>query len=327
MLQSHFSDHAQHICRVLNQAKKSIHIAICWFTHPAIFEVLEQQCRKGVQVVIALNYDQQNFKSKGLDFNYLQSLGAEIFGYLEDNLLHHKFAIIDGSVLIAGSFNWTKSKQLDHIIISNVPGSVEDFRLAFKDILAQCKPLIELKDIPPKISIFNQLFEPAIKHNTELRKRVSLGASIWVVTLKKGDTLIWQQWQENQIHVLKHPETHFWQISPFWNRLAFKNWMQKLKPKGGLLLNRYCLAAKHGDIILVLQSKSEIAMGVGIITGDPEQGNETQVGYQRAMQWVTLPVNTQMLGIQVTSKGDFRKYKGSGLQLLDQLYPPKTPQT
>jgi hypothetical protein len=327
MLQSHFSNHAQHVCRILSLAKKSIHIAICWFTHPDIFEVLVRQCRNGVQVVVALNYDQQNFSPKGLNFNYLQRLGGEIFGYLKDNLLHHKFAIIDGDVLIVGSFNWTKSKQLDHIIISNVPGSVEDFRLAFKDILAQCKPLIELKDTPPRISILNQLFEPAIKHNTELRKRVSLGASIWIVTLKKGDTLIWQQWQQNQVHVLKHPETHFWQISPFWNRLAFKNWIQKLKPKGGLLLNRYCLSAKHGDIILVLQSKSEIAMGVGIITGDPEQGNETQVGYQRSMQWVALPVNTQMQGIQVAAKVDFRKYKGSGLQLLDQLYPPKTPQT
>jgi len=231
MLQSHFSNHTQHICRVLNQAKKSIHIAICWFTHPDIFEVLAKQCHNGVKIVIALNYDQQNFNPKGLDFNYLQSIGVIIYGYIEDNLLHHKFAIVDECYIAVGSFNWTKSKQMDHTIISDEPALLSDFSTAFHSTLAQCKLLADLKDIQPKISIFQQLFVPPVKPNTELRKRISLGANIWIAELTKQDLHDWPNWLENEIHVLKHDETHFWQISPFFNRLAFKQWIQNISRK------------------------------------------------------------------------------------------------
>jgi hypothetical protein len=325
MLQSHFSNHAQHICRVLNQAKKSIHIAICWFTHPDIYEVLERQCRKGVQVVLALNYDQQNFNAKSLDFKHLQSQGVEVFGYLADNLLHHKFAIIDDCYVVVGSFNWTKSKQLDHLIITNEPVLLRDFSSAFRSMVAECKRLADLKDVQPKISVFQHLFAPPIKPNTELRKRISLGANIWIAVLKKEDLRDWPIWQENEIHVLKHAETHFWQISPFFNRFAFKQWIQKYNPKGRLFLNRYCLSAKQGDLILALQPKSDIIIGIGIIMGDPEQGALAQSGYQRTTHWVSLPTDTTISGIHMEGKGIFRKFKGSGLKLLDQLYPPTTP--
>jgi len=100
----------------------------------------------------------------------------------------------------------------------------------------------------------------------------------------------------------------------------------KYKPKGRLFLNRYCISAKQGDLILALQPKSDTIIGIGIILGDPEQGTLPQSGYQRTTHWVALPANTIIPGIQIEGSGIFRKFKGSGLRLLDQLYPPTTRQ-
>ena len=52
--------------------------------------------------------------------------------------MHHKFAIIDGSVLINGSFNWTRAAVLTNrenvVITTDAPGLIDDFRTEFNGL-------------------------------------------------------------------------------------------------------------------------------------------------------------------------------------------------
>lgn len=54
--------------------------------------------------------------------------------------MHHKFAIIDNSILITGSTNWTKSAffgNFENILITNESALVQPFIIEFNRLWAE----------------------------------------------------------------------------------------------------------------------------------------------------------------------------------------------
>jgi hypothetical protein len=103
------------IIKQMNNAQRSIWIAVAWFTDREIYNVLIEKLKQGVNVrILAVNDD------KNQNINTLIKNGAEV--YLIDNkiLMHHKYSIIDSKIVITGSYNYTnKAKtQFENVVIS-----------------------------------------------------------------------------------------------------------------------------------------------------------------------------------------------------------------
>ena len=101
----------------LDRAKKSIDVAMYAFTSRPIAKALVRAYRRGVKVRVILD---RKFAlgSRYSKHNYLMKRGIPVKLVSPPpgmrgrvGLMHHKFAVVDGRVLLTGSFNWTASAE------------------------------------------------------------------------------------------------------------------------------------------------------------------------------------------------------------------------
>ncbi|MGE0670082.1 MAG: phosphatidylserine/phosphatidylglycerophosphate/cardiolipin synthase family protein [Parachlamydiales bacterium] len=92
----------------INSAKKTIKIAMFTLTHPEIADALIAAQLRGVHVEAAVDY----YTAKGASEKCIEKLrkaGICIILSQGQELLHHKWALLDERVFIMGSANWTKA--------------------------------------------------------------------------------------------------------------------------------------------------------------------------------------------------------------------------
>jgi chromosome segregation ATPase len=93
-------------------AKKSIKIAVAWFTNELLLHPLVLKLQTGVSVEIILNDDNINKGGESsLDFTFFLEAGGILRWNTSKQLLHEKFCIIDDRVVISGSYNWTNKAE------------------------------------------------------------------------------------------------------------------------------------------------------------------------------------------------------------------------
>lgn len=92
----------------IDEAKRSILIAMFTLTHMQIGEALVQAKKRGVDITIAIDAYTARGASKKL-IHTLEQEGIRFILSQGKELLHHKWALIDEEILILGSANWTKA--------------------------------------------------------------------------------------------------------------------------------------------------------------------------------------------------------------------------
>jgi phosphatidylserine/phosphatidylglycerophosphate/cardiolipin synthase-like enzyme len=163
------------ICRFLDESKKSIIVAVAWFTDEEIYKKLVDSTKRGVKVEVIIANHIIN-KDQKIDFKELLKSGANVQFIGEDSnsnsdrLMHNKFCIIDNEIIINGSCNWTyKSRMNDEnvMVVKNNVGLIEKFNQQFYKIspkfcfsLENDKVYIKsIQDIIKKWDIKNEIFE------------------------------------------------------------------------------------------------------------------------------------------------------------------------
>lgn len=117
--------HLKTLQSMLNTAKKTAQVALFTFTHPALGKTLSELAQKGVHVECAIDKNTYKGGSRSL-LSTLSSSGIRVYSSSQRKLLHHKWALIDGEILIIGSANWTKAaftKNKDYFIKINLTKS------------------------------------------------------------------------------------------------------------------------------------------------------------------------------------------------------------
>lgn len=100
------------IQRELFKAKSSIKIAVAWFTNELLFDPLVLKLQTGVSVELILNKDEINdSEDNDIDFTEFIENGGILHWNQSSKLMHDKFCIIDDSVVIYGSYNWTNKAE------------------------------------------------------------------------------------------------------------------------------------------------------------------------------------------------------------------------
>lgn len=103
----------------IDSAAKTIQVAIFTLTHQELVGKLAQAQKRGVSVSVAVDrYTAMGASKKAI--LQLQNAGAEVLLNQGSQLLHHKWALIDGKTLAMGSANWTAAafgKNQDCLLI------------------------------------------------------------------------------------------------------------------------------------------------------------------------------------------------------------------
>ncbi len=95
------------IIEELDKARKTIDVAMYYFTDRDLANTVIDAHDRGVRVRIYLDKGQKEAKySKS---RYLAKHGVSIRYSSNPYLMHHKFCVIDNKVVVTGSYNWTAS--------------------------------------------------------------------------------------------------------------------------------------------------------------------------------------------------------------------------
>ncbi|MDI5899069.1 phospholipase D-like domain-containing protein [Flavobacterium yafengii] len=127
--QAYFDKIHKHIENNLKTSKTSIRIAVAWFTDTRLFNILCEKANEGIQVELLMANHEINHDSN-IKYRDLINKGGQIFWIGKEGayapLMHNKFCIIDNTILIFGSYNWTQKAKSNHESITVIE---EDYNL------------------------------------------------------------------------------------------------------------------------------------------------------------------------------------------------------
>lgn len=128
---AYFKDISSHIQEQLDNAQDEIKIAMAWFTSNELFEALKSCLKRKVSVSLLILDDPINWAPYAPDFNQLIEMGATLkVADSSQGLMHHKFCIIDGTLLINGSYNWTyyaETRNSENVVFSDDKLLIQSF--------------------------------------------------------------------------------------------------------------------------------------------------------------------------------------------------------
>jgi hypothetical protein len=116
----------------LNLAKKKLVIAVAWITFQRYSRTFKSVAMRGVSVRIYCA-DHPTNRKQTKEINGLRKSGVEVILYKmprKTNFMHHKFAIIDESTVLTGSFNWSDNalKSFENLlVIKEEPAVIQAF--------------------------------------------------------------------------------------------------------------------------------------------------------------------------------------------------------
>jgi phosphatidylserine/phosphatidylglycerophosphate/cardiolipin synthase-like enzyme len=138
-----------HLLREIVAARKELLVAVYAFTNDDLATALIHAKKRGVmvRVIIDREYDGATDRSKGR-FLESQKIPVRRLSGVKANtaekdggLMHQKFAVIDGSLLFTGSYNWTRAA--DHLndenllMFRNAGALAEEYRKEFFNLWAR----------------------------------------------------------------------------------------------------------------------------------------------------------------------------------------------
>ena len=149
MISSHFKNIRKELLQVLCESKTEILIAVYWFTNQELFDCLLEQLKRKINVRLIIHNDFINNRESGLNFQQLIDSGCEFYFSDNDNPMHNKFCIIDGQILVNGSYNWTyyaEEKNRENIlIIKNEKQVIDSFVIEFNRLTSLTTSLKEIE--------------------------------------------------------------------------------------------------------------------------------------------------------------------------------------
>jgi phosphatidylserine/phosphatidylglycerophosphate/cardiolipin synthase-like enzyme len=133
---------ANRIVALIRNAKKSIHFMAYSFTADDIGGAIRDQAHAGI-VVSGVMDDGQINSNQGTEYDAFKQAGVDVRRDGIDGLMHHKVIIIDESIVITGSYNFTASAETrndENVIIIFNPDVAAQYMNDFWRVYVMAKP-------------------------------------------------------------------------------------------------------------------------------------------------------------------------------------------
>ncbi|HON57657.1 MAG TPA: helix-hairpin-helix domain-containing protein, partial [bacterium] len=125
------------IINYINKAEYTIEFALFTFTEVDIANALIAAKNRGV--VVRGIFEDAQINITGCQYTPLKNAGIKVIKDKNSYCMHHKYIIIDGRIVITGSFNWTASANVKNdeniVILKDKPTAIQYYE-DFKKILA-----------------------------------------------------------------------------------------------------------------------------------------------------------------------------------------------
>lgn len=95
---------------ILNDAQESIYFMAFSFTADSLGDVIRQRAEDGVTVAGVMD-DDQVASNVGTEFDPFRQAGLDVYRDGNAGQMHHKIIIVDESIVIVGSYNFTNSAE------------------------------------------------------------------------------------------------------------------------------------------------------------------------------------------------------------------------
>jgi phosphatidylserine/phosphatidylglycerophosphate/cardiolipin synthase-like enzyme len=118
---SRVDDCSSIIIKLIDSAERYVHVAIYSFTLDSLGDALVKAKNRGVEVKVVMEREQAEVK--GSEYGRLLKAGINV--RLDGNkyLMHHKFMVVDGRMVVTGSYNWSYGAEENNdenmIVVSN----------------------------------------------------------------------------------------------------------------------------------------------------------------------------------------------------------------
>lgn len=132
---SQVDDCPRKIVQLLSQAAQSLKICVFTITDDRIAAALEAAHHRGVAVRVLTDNDKA--LDLGSDVMRLQQAGVAVRVDRTPFHMHHKFAVIDGALLLNGSYNWTRGAARDNhenFLVTSDPTLISQFSRRFDQL-------------------------------------------------------------------------------------------------------------------------------------------------------------------------------------------------
>ena len=124
---------SKELLRLIKAAKGNIAVAAYAFSTKYLGKALSEALKRGVKVRIILDWDIAR-KAYSID-EWLSGEGIDLrFIDVKGGSLHHKFMIIDGKILMTGSYNFTNESEFrnhEAAIFTNNKALIQSFAAEF----------------------------------------------------------------------------------------------------------------------------------------------------------------------------------------------------
>jgi phosphatidylserine/phosphatidylglycerophosphate/cardiolipin synthase-like enzyme len=133
---------SKELARLIKAAKKEIAVAVYAFSSKYLGQALSAALKRGIKVRVLLDGDKAR-KAYSID----EWLAGEVINVrlieIKRGSLHHKFMLIDGKILITGSYNFTNESEFrnhEAAIFTNHRGLIQAFTAEFERLWSQGTP-------------------------------------------------------------------------------------------------------------------------------------------------------------------------------------------
>lgn len=130
------------ICRI-NDATTSIDVAAYQFTHPDVAAALLAASRRRVTIRLLLDRSQEYSPHTKAPLLHAAGVQARTDGY--ESIMHNKTMVIDSTIVITGSFNFTRSaadKNAENCLLISDPKLATQYAADFARHWAHSRPYV-----------------------------------------------------------------------------------------------------------------------------------------------------------------------------------------
>lgn len=187
----YFSNIKEKLLRELSRAKRSISIAVAWFTNDDLFDMLCMKLKQGIKVELIIINDYINNWDFGLPFQTFIDLKGKLYLSEYPSIMHHKFCLIDDDTIFNGSYNWTYYAEMRNdeniMMFKEKPNLTKEFKGEFERLklelgepVSQLQPFDSSQIIRFERNAFRQYF------STDLTLRA---AAVRKINISRADEL------------------------------------------------------------------------------------------------------------------------------------------
>ncbi len=127
------------VIQLIDSANESIDIAVYSFTLDSIGDAVIRAKKRGVKVRVVTEKQQVSQYS---EYWKLLNEGIEVFNDSNSAFMHDKFAVIDGKIVLTGSYNWSRQateRNNENLIIIYSEEIASEYEKEFEKIFEEAK--------------------------------------------------------------------------------------------------------------------------------------------------------------------------------------------